>query len=569
MAGKESFLVPISRLSTDISEPGKWGFAKPQPLESTAPCREACPAGVDIPRFLYFLQNCRFDQALSTILNENPLPGVCGRACHHPCETACSRSGFDEPVSIHHLERFAADAAATEVQAAQPLPNERPMKVAVVGGGPAGLSCAFFLSLLGHAPTIFEAREEAGGVLRWGIPEYRLPKAILKRELRRIFSLPIELRTKTGIGRDVSFEDLNGFDAIFLSPGAGISAPLPVQGKALERVLSGGEFLERINSGQNVRLGKETLVVGGGNTAMDVARTARRLGARVTVAYRRTRSEMPAIPDEIAEAEEEGVRFSFLIQPARIRFTRGKRLAVSFQRMKLRASPRGGRPKAVPVPDEYFALETDSLIAAVGESVDVSWLPRKLVTGGRIEAGFAAKIFAGGDAAAQPRSIADAIASGKKAAMAIDLLHLGEDPEALDKFRLGRGAFSMEAYLKWRRDETQPEAKKTIPYEEIRTLYFRESRRLEIRKLKREKRLKGFSEVRLGYDAKKAVGAAMRCFACGMCNYCGNCRLFCPEGVVSVDRDKQVRVVDFSHCKGCGTCARACPRGALEMKEPS
>ena len=222
MADKNKPVVPISYLSTDISEPGKWGFAKPQPVESTASCQAACPAGIDIPRFLHFLQNCRFDQALSTILKENPLPAVCGRACYHPCEAGCNRAQFDESVSIHYLERFVADAAAKDVQPVQPFPNKRPMKVAVIGAGPAGLSCAYFLSLLGHKATIFEAREEAGGVLRWGIPEYRLPKAILKRELRRIFSLPIELKTQARIGKDIAFEDLSEFDALFLSPGAGI-----------------------------------------------------------------------------------------------------------------------------------------------------------------------------------------------------------------------------------------------------------------------------------------------------------------------------------------------------------
>jgi NADPH-dependent glutamate synthase beta subunit-like oxidoreductase/Pyruvate/2-oxoacid:ferredoxin oxidoreductase delta subunit len=569
MADRAKPVVPISYLSTDISEPGKWGFAKPQSIESTASCQASCPAGIDIPRFLYFLQNCRFDRALSTILKENPLPGVCGRVCYHPCETGCNRAQFDESISIHYLERFVADAAAKKAQTVQPLPNKHPMKVAVVGAGPAGLSCAYFLSLLGHEVAIFEAREKAGGVLRWGIPEYRLPKAILKRELRRIFSLPIELKTRARIGKDIAFEDLSEFDALFLSPGAGIGSPLSIKGETLERILKGGEFLERINSNRTVRLGKDVIVVGGGNTAMDVARTARRLGARATVAYRRTRNEMPAFSDEIAEAEEEGVRFSFLIQPAKIELTRKKRLAVTFQRMKLRAADRNNRPKAVPVKGDFVTIEADSLITAAGESVDLSWLPRKFVKNGLIEPSFTPKIFAGGDAVAQPRSIAAAIASGKKAAISIDLFHLGEDIEALENIRRGDDALSMEAYLQWRREGTWPEAKRKLSYERIKTLFFRESRRLEIRKLKRERRLKGFLEVNLGYSLKKAVASAMRCFACGICNYCENCNLFCPEGVISIDPDRQMRIVDYNHCKGCGTCVRACPRSALEMKDPS
>jgi NADPH-dependent glutamate synthase beta subunit-like oxidoreductase len=563
-------VVPISYLSTDISEPGKWGFPKPQSIEWTASCQAACPAGIHIPLFLHYLQNGNYNQALSTILKENPLPGVCGRACYHPCETGCNRTQFDEPVSIHHLERFAADAAANRIQLMQPLKNDHPAKVAIVGAGPAGLSCAYFLSLLGHHATIFEAREQAGGVLRWGIPEYRLPKSILKSELQRIFSLPIEIKTGIRIGKDIAFEDLSRFDALFLSPGAGISSPLSIKGETLERILRGGEFLERVNSKHPVRLGKETIVIGGGNTAMDVARSALRLGARVTVAYRRTRNEMPAIPDEIAEAEEEGVRFSFLVQPVKIELTRKKKLAVTFQRMKLRSVDQSNRPKAVPVKGDFVTIEADSLITAVGESVDLSWLPNKLAKNGLIDVSFTPKIFAGGDAVAQPRSIAAAIASGKKAAISIDLFHSGEDIEAIEKFQVGsQGSLSMEAYLEWRHDSIWPEAKKTLEFERIKALFFQESKRLQIRKLKHERRLEGFSEVNRGYAAQKALASATRCFACGMCNYCENCNLFCPEGVIAIDPERRTRIVDYNHCKGCGTCARACPRCALEMKDPS
>ena len=572
MTDKEKYepVVPISYLSTDIIEPGKWGFPKPQSIEWTASCQASCPAGINIPLFLHYLQNDNFDQALAAILNENPLPGVCGRACYHPCENGCNRAQLDEPVSIHHLERFVADAAANRIQPAQPLENENPAKVAIVGAGPAGLSCAYFLSLLGHHVTIFEARKEPGGVLRWGIPEYRLPKSILKKELQRVFSLPIQLKTNARIGKDIAFEDLSRFDALFLSPGAGISSPLSIKGEALDRVLHGTDFLEHINSKKAVRLGKETIVIGGGNTAMDVARSALRSGARVTVAYRRTRNEMPAIPDEIAEAEEEGARFSFLIQPVKIEWTRKKKLAVTFQRMKLRAVDQSNRPKAVPVKGDFVTVEADSLITAVGESVDLSWLPRKFSKNGLIDVSFTPKFFAGGDAVAQPRSIAAAIASGKKAAISIDLFQSGEDTEAIEKFRLGKlGSLSMEAYLRWRRDGIWPGEKQTLEFERIKALFFQESKRLQIRKLKSDRRLESFSEVNRGYDVQKAIASATRCFACGMCNYCENCNLFCPEGVITIDPERRTRIVDYNHCKGCGTCARACPRCALEMKDPS
>ena len=217
----------------------------------------------------------------------------------------------------------------------KPIRNRDSKKVAIVGAGPAGLSCAYFLSLLGHQATIFESQKEPGGVMRWGIPEYRLPKSVLKKEIQRILSLPIQIKTDVNVGKDISFDELTRFDAVFLSPGARLNAPLSIEGEDLKRVWKGGDFLERINSRDKVTLGKETLVIGGGNTAMDVARSALRLGSKVTVAYRRTRNEMPALQDEIVEAEEEGVGFEFLIQPVKVSLLKNRKLAVKFQRMKL------------------------------------------------------------------------------------------------------------------------------------------------------------------------------------------------------------------------------------------
>ena len=315
------FVIPISYGSSEITQTGKWGFQKPETVFMTAPCQEACPAGINIPQFLYFANEGLFGEALLTILKESPFPGICGRVCFHPCELSCNRAQYDESVSIHSMERYVSDATSNQMIELLPLAAGNSKKVAVVGAGPAGLSCAYFLSLLGHRVTIFEARKEPGGVMRWGIPGYRLPKSIVKREIQRILSLRIELRTGTKIGRDVSFDELNQFDAIFLSPGAGISTSISIPGEKLGPVWKGGEFLERINSKEKIKLGKETVVIGGGNTAMDVARSASRLGSRVTVAYRRTRGEMPAIKDEIEEAEGEGVQFEFLIQPVKIAFS--------------------------------------------------------------------------------------------------------------------------------------------------------------------------------------------------------------------------------------------------------
>jgi thioredoxin reductase/Pyruvate/2-oxoacid:ferredoxin oxidoreductase delta subunit len=377
------------------------------------------------------------------------------------------------------------------------------------------------------------------------------------------------MRTGVKIGRDISFDELSEFDAIFLSPGAGVNVPLSIQGEKLGQVWKGGEFLERINSREKIKLGKETIVIGGGNTAMDVARSALRLGSRVTIAYRRTRDEMPAIKDDIEEAEGEGVQFRFLIQPVKVEVFKNKRLAVKFQCMKLSGQDQSGRSKAIPVKGKFITLEADHLITAAGERVDLSWLPEEWIKNGFVEKNPSPKIFAGGDAVDQPRTIVTAISAGKRAAISIDSFLRGNDGESiLSNIRVGsKGSLSMEAYLQGRENGDWPEEKKVVPYEEINTLFFEPSKRVRVRKRNRDRILKNFSEVNLGYNGKEAKFSASRCFSCGTCNYCYNCYYFCPEGVISLDSAQGKKVVDFDHCKGCGTCAKSCPRGVVEMRE--
>jgi NADPH-dependent glutamate synthase beta subunit-like oxidoreductase/Pyruvate/2-oxoacid:ferredoxin oxidoreductase delta subunit len=467
------------------------------------------------------------------------------------------------------MERFVSDIASNQLPNPTPVQNRDPKKVAIVGAGPAGLSCAYFLSLLGHRVTIFEAKKEPGGIMRWGIPEYRLPKSVLRREIRRIFNLPIEMNTGISVGKDVPFDELRRFDAVFLSPGAKVNATLSIEGEDLKRVREGGDFLEQVNSEEKDRLGKETIVIGGGNTAMDVARSALRLGSKVTVAYRRTRSEMPAIQDEIDEAEEEGVRFEFLIQPVKAMFLKNRRLGVKFQRMKLGDVDRSGRPRAVPVKGRYVTLEADSLITAVGEQVDLSWIPQELIENALIEANLSPKIFAGGDAVDQPRTIVTAISSGKRAAISIDLHLMGRSGEnVFSKIKVGnKDSLSMEAYLSGRNEGRWPESKDVISYDGINTLYFEHSQRTPMRKLGLSQRQRGFSEVNRGLSSDEAGLSTSRCFSCGTCNYCYNCYFFCPEGAISLDPLHRIKYVDLAHCKGCGTCAKACPRNVVEMKD--
>lgn len=563
------FVIPISYGSTEVIETGKWGFQKPETAFMTAPCQEACPAGINIPQFLYLANEGKPDEALLTILKENPFPGICGRVCFHPCEADCNRAQYDESVSIHAMERYVSDAASNHLPGLKPMRNRDSKKIAIVGAGPAGLSCAYFLSLLGHQVTIFEAKNEPGGVMRWGIPEYRLPKSILKNEIKKILNLPIQIKTNTNVGKDLSFDELNWFDAVFVSPGAGRSVPLSIEGEDFKRVLKGGDFLERINSKEEVTLGKETIVIGGGNTAMDVARSVLRLGSKVTIAYRRTRRQMPAIPDEIIEAEEEGVRFEFLIQPVKVSLLKNRRLAVKFQCMKLRGLDQNSRPKAIPIKGKFLTLEADHLITAVGERVDLSWIPRDLIKNGLIDVNPSPRIFAGGDAVDQLRTIVTAISAGKRAAISMDL-HLRREPvhEIFSKVRVGnKGSVSMEAYLSGRNERKWSEPRGIVSYEQINTLYFEHSKRVEMRKLDHGKALRSFSEVNKGFTSDEAGISASRCFSCGTCNYCYNCYFFCPEGVILLDPLHQIKTVDLEHCKGCGTCAKVCPRYVVKMEE--
>ncbi len=566
----EEFVIPVSYGSTATIDTGKWSPLKPQPLVMTPPCQEACPLGTDISLFLHFVNEGKYAEALLTILMENPFPGVCGRVCFHPCEGSCNRAQYDESVSIQMLERFVSSVTSAHVHI-PPSPVKDPQKIAVIGSGPAGLSCAYFLALLGHYPTVFEAKKELGGVMRWGIPQFRLPKTVLKKEIERILSLPIEFQTNCRVGKDISFDELSRFDAVFLSPGAELNALLAIEGENLEGVWKGGEFLKCINSKEKVKLGERTIVVGGGNTAMDVARSAMRLGSKVTVAYRRTMDEMPAIRDEIDEAEEEGIEFRFLAQPQKIRRTADGRLEIIFQRMELSGKDASNRRRTVPVEGEFITLQADSLIIAVGELVDVSWIPEKLVKNGLIETSSAPAVFAGGDAVPQPRTIATAIAAGKRAAVSMDLFFRGMHvSDLLSKIKTGnKGSLSIEAYLQAREKGVLPEAREVVSHRQINTLYFQKTKRVKTRKLGPQKRLKAFLEVNLGIDAGKALVSASRCYSCGRCNACYNCYYFCPEGVIAIDRDRRTRTVDYTHCKGCGTCAKACPRNAVEMKDLS
>ena len=409
-----------------------------------APCQNACPAGVDVPGFVSLIGEKRFDEALALHRERNPLAAICSRVCFHPCESKCRRSTLDDPLSIRSLKRYMVEQEK-EFNLPEMIKDgaNAKRKVAVVGAGPAGLSCAYFLARLGYRPTIFEAASEPGGMLVQAIPAYRLPRDILRREIGMIEKLGVQIRTNKVLGRDFTLTSMKemGYEAVFLAVGAPKGAGLGMQGEEAPGVTEAIDFLWQFNLTGKVPVGKNVVVVGGGNAAIDAARTALRLGAgSVTVAYRRTRAEMPAYREEVEEAEREGVKFQFLAAPVELEQEKGKLAAVKMRRMGLGDFDRSGRRKPVADPQGDFTMPADQLIAAVGQAlkpneifdgVSLKLNDREFIAVNPVNGQASEEwVFAGGDAASGPSSVIESIAAGEKAAVGMHafLAGMGEIP---------------------------------------------------------------------------------------------------------------------------------------------
>ncbi len=535
----------VSASDTQFNKTGSWRYLRPINRDKLAPCRNACPAGTDIPRVLTLAADGRLLEAYQKILEENPLPAICGRVCYHPCELACNRRHFDEPASIQALERFLAEACQDREVLPLPL-NTRGEKVAVVGSGPAGLACAWFLAREGVQVTVFEAEKKAGGMLRVGIPRYRLPRPVLDRDIQRIARLGVEFRLGCRVGRDVSVDELHrGFDAVFVASGAHRSRSLGLAGEDLPGVMSGLGFLKRLNAGRPPKIGADVLVIGGGNTAIDAARAAVRLGSRALIAYRRGRDEMPAVPEEVAEAEREGVEFLFQAAPKAFR-QKGRHLEVELVSTTLGEPDESGRRRPVETPGSEFRLLCHNVMEATGEQPDFRIFGRRGSRdrhGDGREALLDAGFLLGGDAATGPKTVVEAIASGKEAAR--------------------------EILLRFNGRQTAPgESPKDLPladYASLNTGYFQNSARARPAHMPVLERIDGFSEVVAGLTREQALREARRCFSCGVCNACDNCWVFCPEAAVK--RVGGVYHLNLDFCKGCGICAHECPRGVISLCE--
>jgi len=563
--------IAISSATMLWNKTGTWRYLKPKYVAKTPPCNEACPAGNDIEGFMVLVREGRLREAWEKIKEENPFPGVCGRACFHPCEPSCNRRDFDEALSIQSIERYIADSQFDIKSEKCHNKPQRKEKVAIIGSGPSGLTCAYHLARMGYSVTVFESHSAPGGILRIGIPEYRLPRAILDHEISEIQSWGVEIKTDTRVGKDVTFEDLEVFKAIFMATGAHLSRGLNIEGERLEGILSGLEFLKRIHTSEKISIGERIVVIGGGNVAVDVSRSAWRLGAKqVQMVCLESREEMPAFPEEVSETEAEGIEILPSAMPLRITEDEGKGKKIDFIRAKLGEPKPDGSLNPIPIPGTEFSLEADYVITAIGEVPDLSYIPQEVsVKKGLIqvdEMGLANSkgYFAGGDTTNPSHTVAGAIGSGKRAALAIhEYLQGGWSKEKLRMIQVGeKGTISLRKYFHPPEGDTNPYV---VSLKDINTDYFEHRPRFSVSRLSIGERRGSFREVCLGLEREKALEEVSRCFNCGVCNECDNCWVYCPD--MAVKRVNDHYEIDYDYCKGCGICFEECPRSAILLEE--
>ncbi|HRX73132.1 MAG TPA: NAD(P)-binding protein [Hyphomonas sp.] len=534
------FAITLDPGSSLQNHTGSWRTERPVYVDRLPPCNHACPAGENIQKWLFEAEGGDYAAAWQGLMEDNPLPAVMGRVCYHTCETACNRAELDAAVSIHAVERFLGDYAIREglMPAFEAEPSGK--RVLVVGAGPSGLSAAYHLTRLGHAVTIREAGPMAGGMMRFGIPKYRLPREVLDAEIARILAMGVTLELDSKVEDiEAAFAE-DGFDAVFVAVGAHLARRTAIPAHAAGRILDAVSFLRDMELGtEPPRLGRRVIVYGGGNTAMDVARTARRLGAEeAMIVYRRTREQMPAHDFEAREAEEEGVLIHWLRTIKAIDET-------TFTVEKMRIDEEG-RPQPT---GEFETLEADTLVLALGQDVDTSFLERVpgvtiakdgvVAVDGQMMTGRAG-LFAGGDMVPSERTVTVGVGHGKKAARNID------------------------AWLRGGRYE-KPAKPELASFRNLNTWYYDDAPPRVQGQLDLLRRQTGFEEVEKGLTEENALFEARRCLSCGNCFECDNCYGVCPDNaVIKLGPGKRFRI-DLDYCKGCGICAAECPCGAIKM----
>jgi NADPH-dependent glutamate synthase beta subunit-like oxidoreductase len=537
---EKPFAITLDVGSSLANKTGSWRTERPEYVRRLPPCSNACPAGENVQAWLYHAEEGAYERAWRQIMEDNPFPAVMGRVCYHPCETACNRGQLDEAVGINSVERFLGDEALKQGWTVEPPAAGSGKRVLVVGAGPSGLSVAYHLRLLGHAVTIRDAGPIAGGMMRFGIPQYRLPRDVLEGEIARIVDMGVELQL------DAKVTDLReamregGHDAAFLAVGAHIGKRAYIPAGEASHILDAVSVLRSMEGEERPLLGRRVVVYGGGNTAMDVARTAKRLGAtEAIVVYRRTRDRMPAHDFEVEEALQEGVLMKWL---STIRHADAGRLTV--ERMELDES---GFPQPTGELDE---LEADSLVLALGQEADLSLLdgvPGLEIDDGVVRVGPNMMtghpgIFAGGDMVPAERTVTVAIGHGKLAARHVD------------------------AWLRGTAYEPPPPAE-LATFDQLNTWYYSDAPKTVQPELSLARRRSTFEEVKGGLDEGNALFEARRCLSCGTCFACDNCYGVCPDNaVVKLGPGAPYEYeIDLDFCKGCGLCAAECPCGAITM----
>ncbi|MDP1649842.1 MAG: NAD(P)-binding protein [Rubrivivax sp.] len=535
--------------STEVFKTGTWRAALPRHIQAPSPCHPACPVNGDIAEWIALARQRDWRGAFDVLTRHNPFPAIAGRICHHPCEAACNRAGFDEALSICKLERFVGDTAIAAGWGFVPPAAERPGHVAVVGGGPAGLSAAFQLRRLGWCVTLFEARAELGGLMRHGIPPYRLARDVLDAEIARIVALGVEVRCGAPLSSSTDFERLRaGHDAVFVAVGAARVKRLPALTDGLPGVMDGAAYLEACNAGRPPALGHHVVVIGGGSAAIDAARSARRAGHEVTMLALERRPQMPAQREEIEEALEEGIA---LIDGAMLDTATASGPGLRLEGRRVRFEPGlDGRPfSAVPLAGSGFTFAADAVLTSIGQDPDLTPFDGALPARGALlaadESGAtgSAGVWAGGDVASMARFVTQAVGMGKRAALDIHRHLLGETAVSTDA----------------------GETEAVVPLAAIASWYHPKAPRAAAQVRLPSERHRAALEVQLGLEIEQALAEAERCFSCGTCIHCDNCVIYCPDMAVRRAGDGYEVLADY--CKGCGLCVRECPTGSMKMVE--
>ena len=543
--------------TTESIRTGTWRAALPRHVQAPSPCHAACPVDGDIATWIALARERDFRGAWDVLVRHNPFPAIAGRICHHPCEAACNRVDVDGPLSICKLERFVGDLAIARGWSFAPPPSERAERVAIVGGGPSGLSAAYQLRRLGYRVTLIEARAELGGLMRHGIPSYRLARDVLDAEIARIAALGIDVHlNEAPATRDAWAALRAAHDAVYVAIGAQRPKRLPALDYTMPWVADGAAWLAAANAGTPPALGARMVVIGGGSAALDAARSARRAGHAVTILALEPRDRMPAQREEVSEALEEGIA---LVDGAMLEHAREANGEVRLACARVAFSPGARRGEFTVTRDEQgaFELVADAIVTSIGQDPDFDALDGEIARQGALVAVDAAqatgseRTWAGGDVASMERFVTDAIGQGKRAAFAID--------DAL------RARAREPAADRARQDGPRRATRRggAVPLAAIATHYHPARARAADRRLALSARLAGGDEVQLGLDIEDALGEATRCFSCGTCVSCDNCVIVCPD--LAVERvDGGYRVLD-DYCKGCGLCVKECPTGSMDM----